>query len=361
MVAKLGTAHGEEGIELLTGQRLRFLARSTTSGRGFSCDCMVFDEAMILDAESVAATVPTLSARDSVPEAGPQVWYTGSAGLGAKSEQLGQVRERGVDKSVPRLLFGEWSAVPHADTCEPACQQHDDDYADATTRKANPGYGWRLTTESVARERTALGIAGYRRERLGVGVYPVNRTGWSAIPKTWWDANLDEYAPRPGNPALAVHIAQDRSAASIGVAGRHPDPDRVRVELLDHRAGTTWILPKLVDVARRWKPCAIVMDTHSATGSLLTEIEAPPPDGAGLTVARINQVEVGHAFGQLYDYVKDGRISQGGDPDVATALGGGAVKNAGTGKKWDEDRSGIDISAAIVITFALWGYLKFGP
>jgi hypothetical protein len=52
-VKRIRTSHGEEGVELYGtgrnrmtgGQRLRFVARSAGSGRGFSGDCVILDEA----------------------------------------------------------------------------------------------------------------------------------------------------------------------------------------------------------------------------------------------------------------------------------------------------------------------------
>lgn len=70
------TSHGDEGIELRSGQRLRFVARSTGSGRGFTGDCIILDEAYNLSAANMSALLPTLAA---VPN--PQLWYTSSAPL----------------------------------------------------------------------------------------------------------------------------------------------------------------------------------------------------------------------------------------------------------------------------------------
>lgn len=75
-VKRVTTSHGEEGIELRTGQRIRFVARSTGSGRGFTGDLNVFDEAYNLLAQSLSALLPTLSARPN-----PQTWYASSAPL----------------------------------------------------------------------------------------------------------------------------------------------------------------------------------------------------------------------------------------------------------------------------------------
>jgi hypothetical protein len=45
LVSRVRTSHGEEGVELRNGARLRFVARSTGSGRGFSGDVVILDEA----------------------------------------------------------------------------------------------------------------------------------------------------------------------------------------------------------------------------------------------------------------------------------------------------------------------------
>lgn len=78
----------EMGIELRSRARLRWLARSSGSGRGFTGDCTILDEAMILRRSSVAALLPTMSARPN-----PQLWYLGSSG-DEESVVLGEVRSR---------------------------------------------------------------------------------------------------------------------------------------------------------------------------------------------------------------------------------------------------------------------------
>src|SRR2546423_15374516 len=44
-VKRIRTSHGEEGIELIDGARLRFVARATGSGRGCAGHCAVRGEA----------------------------------------------------------------------------------------------------------------------------------------------------------------------------------------------------------------------------------------------------------------------------------------------------------------------------
>lgn len=66
-----------EYIRMSTGQEVRFKARSAGSGRGFSCDCLLLDEAQILSAAAWSAILPTMSARPN-----PQVWLLGTPPTG---------------------------------------------------------------------------------------------------------------------------------------------------------------------------------------------------------------------------------------------------------------------------------------
>lgn len=88
-VKKIREANGDEGIELKNGARLNFKARSKGSGRGFSGDLVVLDEAYYLG--DLGDLLPTLSARPN-----PQVWYTSSAPLPkAESDPLRRLIRRG--------------------------------------------------------------------------------------------------------------------------------------------------------------------------------------------------------------------------------------------------------------------------
>src|SRR5690606_27952937 len=64
-------SHGQEGIYLTNGQRLRYRTRTKGGGRGFTADCVILDEAMVLPEAFIGALMPTLSARPN-----PQLWYT---------------------------------------------------------------------------------------------------------------------------------------------------------------------------------------------------------------------------------------------------------------------------------------------
>ena len=80
---KISTTHGSEGLTLATGQRLKFIARSKSSGRGFSGDLVILDEAFALTRAQHSALLPTLSAREN-----PQILYTSSPPLDGDSGEV---------------------------------------------------------------------------------------------------------------------------------------------------------------------------------------------------------------------------------------------------------------------------------
>lgn len=88
-VKHIRESHGQESIELRSGQRLLFKARSKGAARGFSGDCIVFDEAFYLG--DVGSAIPSLSAAPN-----PQLWYTSSAPLAREeSDVLRRLVKRG--------------------------------------------------------------------------------------------------------------------------------------------------------------------------------------------------------------------------------------------------------------------------
>ena len=172
-VAKVIRSHGSESIELKTGQRLRFVARSSGAGRGFAADLVILDEAFNISDDAMASMLPTLSTRPN-----PQVWYTSTAG-DQSSGQLGRVRDRGLKGGDPSLAFFEWSVddTGRYDPSDPALWA-----------QANPGMGLRITPGYIELEQAALTPEAFARERLSVGDYPVDGGAWEVVRADAWAA-----------------------------------------------------------------------------------------------------------------------------------------------------------------------------
>jgi hypothetical protein len=351
-VARVRTSHGEEGIELKSGQRLRFLARSKGSGRGFSCDCLIYDEAMILDAVKVGATLPTLSARRN-----PQVWYTASAGF-KTSSQLALVRRRAVAGGSPGLAAFEWSIQPHDEYCQPHCADHDDIDDPRSWAKANPAFGIRISAEHITRERDALrgNETEFLRERCGVGEYPAPDDGWLVIPRKWYDASADtaDEPPRPARPVFAVEVSPDRSTAAIAVAGERPD-GLTGIQVAEYRQGTKWVLPRCVAIHESWKPARWIIDPRAGAGSLADDLRR-----AGLPVEETSARDVANACGQFFDGMRDGKLAHYGQSALRTALAGADRRPLSEAWAWDRRQTSVDASPLMAATFAYWGFLRFG-
>lgn len=329
-VARMRTSHGEEGIELIDGSRLRFVARSTGSGRGFTGDLVILDEAYALPAAAMAALMPTLSARPN-----PQLWYASSAGM-AGSDQLRNLRTRGRSEDPGRLAYFEWSAP-------------DDALLDDRTAwaAANPAMGIRISEEFIETERHALTDADFARERLGIWA----EDGGAAVidPKAW--GALADPASTPGDILVfAVDATPDRTAASIAACGRRTD-DRLHVKVTDHREGMGWLVERLVELNERFRPPAIVLDPAGPAGSILADLA-----DRGIEPVLVTAREMAQACGAFYDDAVNDRLRHVSQDVLTTALRAATTRNLGDAWAWDRRDSGGVICPLVAVTLAAHGF-----
>jgi phage terminase large subunit-like protein len=330
MVKTVRTSHGEEGIELLNGQRLRFMARSKGSGRGFTADCVIWDEAYALGPEQVAATLPTLSA---CATGNPQVWYASSAGL-EDSLQLAAVRERGITGDSKALAYYEWSADPRCDSDDPEAWA-----------QANPALGYRINAEHIERERAAMPEVEFRRERLGVWD---DASTNAVIPFDVWDDNTDRTSQPLDPVTFAIDISPDRAASSIAVAGRRTD-GKWHVEVAKAELGTAWVVNEVVRM-RRWTRSPVIVDSLSPAASLV-----PALTEAGVDVRQVNGAEYAAACGLYYDEALAGRLHHIDQTPLTAAVQGARQRPLGDRWAWNKRDATVDITPLVATTLALYG------
>jgi hypothetical protein len=349
-VSRVRRTTGEEAIELLSGQRLRFLARSGGSGRGFTGNLNVLDEAMILSDDAMGALMPTMAAVKD-----PQVWYLGSAGIGHPSMQLGRLRQRALDatesgKPDPSLAYLEWSIDPHVTECVQGCDKHDDPRSPASVARANPALGFRLSLEHTERERLTMGEAIFARERLGVGDYPSDQADtWSVIGEDAWRALADGDSGASDPVAFAIDMTPERSHTSICVAGANGAA--VHVEVVENRPGMDWVVDRVRDLNERWSPRCWVVDAGGPAGSLIPDLER----ALGFEVVKPKVREIAQACGQFYDAVSSGDIVHLDQAPLSTALAGARKRDLGEAWAWARRGVGVDISPLVGVTLARWG------
>ncbi|WP_406143750.1 terminase [Streptomyces anulatus] len=351
----------ETSITLVTGQTLQFLARSGGSGRGFTGDANIMDECMILGDDAMGALMPTMSA---IPN--PQLWYLGSAGIGAPSVQLGRLRRRAeaaleLGKPDPSLSYFEWSVDPHRDECGPSCPDHDASDDPRSWAKANPSLTYLISHEFVRNERASLGTSGiFERERLGVGDYPSDEADtWQVIGEDAWrslaaaeahpEARTADGTPIPGVVAFAIDMTPERSHAAICVAG--PWRGGTHVEVPDHRPGTGWVVERAKELHEKWKPRCWVVDEGGPAGSLIQDLK----DALGVEIVSPKAREIAQACGQFYDAVSDQSMSHHDPAPLATALAGAQKRPLGDAWAWARRNVGVDISPLVGVTLAKWG------
>lgn len=336
-VARVRRSHGEEAIELRNGKRLKFLARTGGSGRGFTGDCIILDEAQNLGHENMAALLPTLSTRPNA-----QVWYFSTAGT-QQSFQLGLVRARALAGGDPALAFFEWSAEPGDD--------HD---SIETWAKCNPNMnvaGHGIAQEYIAKERAALAPHIFARERLGVGDYPTDKAAaWAVIGKDAWELCCDSRSQISDDVVFAVDVTPDRSSAVIAVAGYRTD-GLLHTEVIFRERGTAWVQGELVRLADRYDPLATVIDPASPAGSLIAEVEQ-----AGVAVTRPTARDAAQACGQFYDAVVHTKsLRHLGQTALDAAVAGAARRTVSDAWCWDRKTLTVDLSPLVAATLAAWG------
>ena len=336
-VARVRTSHGEEGIELTTGARLRFVARSTASGRGFSAQRVVLDEAMQLGTETMGALLPTLAAQEN-----PQVVYAASAPL-SSSVQLHAVRNRALAGGDGALAYLEWSVD---DATATAFGDHPDTWA-----QANPSLGIRIGADYVEREMAALPEDIFRRERLGVPDAPVVLTDERIVEPDVWAALEDARSRVDGRMTFAVDITPDRRMAAVAVAGHRAD-GLVHVEVVDHRPGTSWVGDRLVELAERWGRQPVTIDPGSPAGSLVVTVRE-----RGIEVREVSARQVVQATGQFYDLVQSGGLRHIGQAPLSAALDGATRRPLGESWTWNRRATSVDICPLMAATLALGALL----
>ena len=322
-------SHGEEGIELRDGSRLNFVARSRTSGRGFSGDKLILDEAQEIDPEDLASSLPMLSARPN-----PQIILAGT--VSPTADYLRQVREQAAE-GAKNLALTEYGADPEADRDDPA-----------TWASANPSFGHRLDPEFIATvEKPDLTAEAFDQERLGI--WPARASEVTVVPLDTFTELADPDYPPPTSPTFSVDISPDRARAAIGVGSRGAD-GRALVAVVDHKAGTGWIVDRAADLIAE-RGGEFIIDPTSAAGSLI-----PAFDEREIPYRVMKTRDVIQAFGIFVDAAMNGDLVHLGQTSLIEALSGAKKRDlTGGGSSWARQHVAIDITPLVAVTNALWG------
>lgn len=368
-VKKVINTNGEEGIELLTGERLRFMARSKGAGRGFTFHKLVWDEGYALTREQQDAQLPTMSA---VPN--PQIWITSSPPLTSDTgDILFQLRRAALARS-DQVAFLDYGAEGALDNLGAVDLDDRDLWARTNPSEVHAGEGHGVSIETMARERAVMSDSGYARERLCI--WPPDLTeGFGVITKEQWDVMLDpgsgaEDTPAAliGKPVICLDVSPRTAGnvnASIGLAAGRFDGAR-HIEVVGRQNGTAWTIPWLRAFLLATPVAGIVIDPGGPAGSLLADVETLLTE-LGLDrelIIKMTSQNVASAFGMIYDAATGAvpTVFHLDQPELAIAVGGAMTREVGGtgGKAWDRRSPATDITTLVSVTHALWGLAQPG-
>jgi len=329
-VKRIRVMAGGEVIEFTNGARFKVIARTRTSGRGFSPDCLMLDEAFALSGEVMSALLPSVSARPN-----PQVWYLSSAGT-YESEVLLGLRQRG-HRRAPNLAYWEWHA------------QATDDHRDPRVHAAaNPAYGRRLFAHTIARELESMSKRSFLRERLGV---------WS---ETTVETVLDEEAvtaltvdvpspPTDGRPVgWGVDAAWDRTGGAIGACFAGADGRPVLV-LIDARPGAGWLPDRLGELAGRYELGEVGFDARGGITDLMDRASRDHE----VELAPMRHGDYPAACANLAQRVADGTVRFARSPLLISDAVNGIAAQVSNGWVWSR-KTATPPTNLVAVTAALW-------
>jgi hypothetical protein len=333
LVKEIRRTNGQEAVVLDNGGSVEFIARSKGSGRGFTVDVLVCDEAQDLNDEQLAALLPTISA---APLGNPQVILTGTpppVDKPLQGEVWRRVREDGELARDSRLAWDDYGVAdgPLPDV--------DDRGLWADT---NPGLHRRVSILEVERERKLFSPEEFAREREGWWGDP---TGNGGIFGPEWDrCRTDE--PRPEvSPFLAMAATFELSHVCIG--GAAVADGVVWVKPLAHGAGTDWVIEQALALQSEHNT-DLVIDERGPASALIV-----PLDEAGVRLRVANTSDLLDACGQAYDAVQNHRWRHGGYPVLESAVRGAKWRNVGDRRAFGR-KFGCDISPLEAVTLAAW-------
>jgi hypothetical protein len=373
MVKTIHRSNGNEGIELKNGSRLRFVARTKGSGRGFSADLVILDEAYALTAEQMAALIPTLSSRPN-----PQIWYTSSPPLdGLSGDHLFNLRKRaraGDDGLCyydwGLQSYGEWtdldlSILEEMTAKDRAALLLDEDVWAAT----NPAMGIRIPAKFVSKENGTMPWVDFARERLGIwprqvkeGAGIIDVDEWARFATTAHYIRQRSIEPHAGT-LFALDINPQRTMSAIWAITGGPDGP-IYLSCVAYAPGTDWVVPRLVELRDTRAPLAIVLDQKGPAGSLLLELE---DEGFHLPrdkerprrgdMAIPSAQEVAAAFGLFVDSFRQGVLFHAGDDPLDRAVATAETRSLVGGTAWDRAKGGADIAPLVACTIGVWAFI----
>jgi hypothetical protein len=329
------------------GNRIKFVARSKNSGRGFSADVIVYDEAQELGDDARNALTYTQSAIDNRQEL-----YTGTVPDEALNdcEVFEGVRDRGRAGGDDRTGWMEWTPEG-SDDPDLAARI---DFADPVNWAAsNPAMGIRIREETIAEQLArATDPASFGRERLSIWPNrpPESEEKHNDIDLDAWRDSGNPEATLGAGPVLAVSLGRGGGYATVAAASR--DSAAIFVETLETRVQTLWVPSYVAEKVAELGPSLVVLDEKNCA-PIIADL-----DRAGVKYMAVNAGEVAGAFGLMVESVNAGAVSHRNQDDLYQSLKHATTRPLVGGFTWDQSDPSEPITQIQAVTLAHWGVKK---
>lgn len=243
LVESVRSVNGQEAIYLKNGGSVEVVARSKNSGRGFTVDVLVMDEAQEMSEDALEALMPTTSA---APLGNPQWIFAGTPpGPSASGEVFTRVRSEALGDKPGKLAWHEWSVDGDVNLND---RSH--------WRMTNPALdAGRLQESVIEGERARFSDGGFARERLGKWA-PEGSASRLVSDAVWEATGVDAVPDGVRSIGVAFNFDGDR----VSTAGAVKHDSGVHAELIAAYSGPTEAgVSQLADwLAERWRDFAMI-------------------------------------------------------------------------------------------------------
>jgi hypothetical protein len=325
-ITRIYEANGAERVPFRNGSLITLLASTEESGHGKTLDLAVKDELFAdKDYRRDQTLLPAMSTR-----AAAQILTSSTAGDDS-SIALAKAVEAGraavLDGRRDGVAYFEWSADDGDDLDDPECWW-----------SFMPALGHTIGVAAVEHARSSLAPGEFRRAYGNVATTSDERI----IPTRLWDAVCRDDVTPLGRLMLAVDVNPERSAASIAVAD-----ESGALEVVDHRPGTGWVVPRVAELAARHS-ARVALDPAGPVGAMRAEL------AVRVDVVDVTGREFAQACGAFYDDVVEGRARIRRHDSLDAAVAGAKKRTVGDAWAWARKDTSVDVSPLVAVTIARW-------
>lgn len=344
----------DDSLGAAKGARLAFVARSKSSGRGFSPTRIILDEAQELSVLALRALLYSTAAKK-----GRQLIFCGTVPDAAVNdcEVWTSVRDRGRKGDSSRLAWAEWtpknSENPQA-VIDPESWEN--------RRCANPSLGTLIEAETIDSEWEAAqaDIPGFMRERMSV--WPsMDDEGTGVLDVAAWMRGKGALEPLV-SASLVVEVSQDRRHGLLLMVGENASGVRqvevvapVRGGDLRSHPGTAWIPARVAEVvAGDAVVGSVAVDSKGWAADLVPEIaDAMTEAGRSVQIFEAGPADFVAACGVVDQVIGDSLVRHSGGPVLKAAIRAAAKRDRDGVWVWDRKRMGVTGLPLVAMTVGL--------